>query len=99
MFVATNIDDLVVLTVFFGPGARRPLSGCPSIGGQYLGFIAILVVSVLGALGHSFCRHRHRLLGCAILLGLRAAWAARRHRNDHDDDWNWAAKPVWEQPP
>lgn len=87
MFVATNIDDLVVLMVFFGR-ARGDVSATLSVvAGQYLGFLAILVVSVLGALGA-------RLLPDAavayfglvpLLLGVRAAWVAWRHPRDDDD--------------
>lgn len=89
MFVATNLDDLVVLMVFFGRARGDRSAAFRVVVGQYLGFAAILVVSVLGALGA-------QLLPAAaiayfglvpILLGLRAAWTAWRHRDDDDDDW------------
>ena len=51
MFVATNIDDLVVLMVFFGRARGDRTAILRVVAGQYLGFIAILVASVLGALG------------------------------------------------
>ena len=89
MFVATNIDDLVVLTVFFGRARGDRFSGCPGIGGAIPGFITILVVSVLGALGAQLLPDTAiAYFGVVpILLGLRAAWSAWRHRDDHDDDW------------
>ncbi|MBV9886649.1 MAG: cadmium resistance transporter [Acidobacteria bacterium] len=44
-FAATNIDDLVLLTLFF---ARR-VPTRRIVAGQYLGFAGIVVVSLLGA--------------------------------------------------
>ena len=90
MFVATNIDDLVVLTVFFGRARGDRAAVVKVVAGQYLGFVAILVVSVLGALGVQL------LPGNAIayfgllplLLGVRAAWSAwtdRRRAPDGDE--------------
>ena len=89
MFVATNIDDLVVLTVFFGRARGDRSAAARVLVGQYLGFIAILVVSVLGALGAQLLPDTAiAYFGLVpILLGLRAAWAAWRHRDDHDEDW------------
>lgn len=88
MFVATNIDDLVVLMVFFGR-ARGDLSATAQVViGQYLGFIGILVVSVLSALGAQLLPATAvAYLGLVPLaLGIRAAWTAWRHREDDDDD-------------
>ena len=55
--------------------------------GQYLGFMAILTAAVLGALGAGLLPEPANLyLGLLpLLLGLRAAWRARRQRH-HDDD-------------
>jgi len=44
-FAATNIDDLLILTLFF---ARR-IQPRRIVAGQYLGFSAIVLVSLLGA--------------------------------------------------
>ncbi|TQF74337.1 cadmium transporter [Rhodococcus spelaei] len=51
LFAVTNIDDLVVLTLFFGRvvGQRRAESRV--VAGQYLGFVGIVCVSVAGGLG------------------------------------------------
>jgi len=51
MFVATNIDDLVVLMVFFGRARGDRAATVRVVGGQYLGFVAILLVSIVGAFG------------------------------------------------
>ena len=80
-FTVTNIDDIVVLAVFFGQAPAHRGAAIRVIAGQYLGFAAILAVSIAGAiLGAT-------LLPSAvlpyfgllpILLGLRAAWVAWR---------------------
>jgi cadmium resistance protein CadD (predicted permease) len=82
MFVVTNIDDLLVLALFFGrTPARRVVLG------QYLGFGATLVVSVLGALGAGLLPPSLiPYLGLLPLaLGLHAAWQLVRRRDDDDD--------------
>jgi len=68
-FVATNIDDLVLLTLFF---ARR-IQPRRIVAGQYLGFSAIVLVSLLGAWGAFAIPHQWvRLLGVLPLaLGLK----------------------------
>jgi cadmium resistance transport/sequestration family protein len=95
MFVATNIDDLVVLMVFFGRARGNPSAVARVVLGQYLGFIAILVVSVFGALGARLLPPPAvAYLGLVpLLLGVRAAWLAWRHRDDDDDDWEVGGRP------
>ena len=77
MFAVTNVDDLVLLAVFFGraTGRRKQLE---VVAGQFLGFAGILAVSVAGALGAGLLPgDAVRWLGVLpILLGLRAAWQA-----------------------
>jgi len=53
LFVATNIDDIVVLTVLFAVAARGTsrLRGWQIVAGQYLGLITLIAVSFLAALG------------------------------------------------
>ena len=82
MFVATNIDDLVVLMVFFGRARGDRSATARVFVGQYLGFIAILVVSVIGALGAQLLPDSAvAYFGLVpLLLGIRAAWAAWRPR-------------------
>lgn len=75
MFAVTNVDDLLVLAVFFGwaRGVVRVVVG------QHLGFAGILVVSVVGALGVALLPEAVRpLLGLVpIALGVKAF--LRRH--------------------
>lgn len=82
MFAVTNIDDLVVLAVFFGQAAGSRSSAGRVVVGQYLGFTAILAVSVLGAFGADLLPESAiPYLGLLpLILGLRAAWNAWRER-------------------
>jgi cadmium resistance protein CadD (predicted permease) len=51
-FAATNIDDIVILTVFFSQGERRRTV----LLGQYLGFTALILISLVGFLVDAFYR-------------------------------------------
>ncbi|WP_103341416.1 cadmium resistance transporter [Amycolatopsis sp. CA-126428] len=83
MFAVTNVDDLVLLAVFFGQAAGRR-GGLKVVAGQFLGFAAILAVSVAGALGAGLLPDGAvRWLGVLpVLLGIRAAWQAWRQDED-----------------
>ncbi|GAA3867020.1 cadmium resistance transporter [Saccharothrix violaceirubra] len=87
MFAVTNIDDLLLLAVFFGR-ARGRVAVLEIVAGQYLGFAAILAVSVLGALGAGLLPETViPYLGLLPLaLGLRAGWTAWRGRHEEEDD-------------
>lgn len=68
-FALTNIDDMFLLTLFFAK--RVPTRRI--IGGQYLGFAAIILLSLLGTLGALAIPHGWiRLLGLLpIFLGIK----------------------------
>ena len=51
MFAVTNVDDIVLLAVFFAQAQARRGAQARIVAGQYLGFAGILVVAVAGALG------------------------------------------------
>jgi cadmium resistance protein CadD (predicted permease) len=78
MFAVTNVDDLVVLAVFFGRAGRVRSDAIRVVVGQYLGFVAILAASVLGALGASLLPDSALpYLGLLpLILGIKAAWDA-----------------------
>ena len=89
LFIATNIDDIVILSLFFWRGQGQPGTTRRILAGQYLGFLGILGAAVAAAFGAQV------LLPEAILpyfgliplgLGLWAAWQAWRNRGQDDDD-------------
>ncbi|MET9225964.1 cadmium resistance transporter [Lentzea sp. NPDC003310] len=85
MFAVTNVDDLVLLALFFA----RARSAWQVVAGQYLGFTAILVLAVFGSLGASLLPAQFRpWLGLIPLaLGLKAAWSLWRGSDDeHEHD-------------
>ena len=55
LFIATNIDDIIVLSLFFARGAGRPGTTAKILAGQYLGFVGILAA---GGLGEELVRDR-----------------------------------------
>lgn len=88
MFAVTNIDDLIVLALFFGQAAGYRGGAVRVTLGQYLGFSAILVASVVGALGAALLPGTFvPYLGLLpLLLGLRAAWEVWRERGDESQE-------------
>src|SRR3954451_16105922 len=88
MFAVTNIDDLLVLAVFFGRAAGRRSTAWRIVAGQYLGFLGIVAASVLGALGAGLLPEAVvPYLGLLpIALGLRAGWTAWRDLRDGEED-------------
>lgn len=88
MFAVTNIDDIVVLALFFGQATGHRHGSAQVALGQYLGFSAILVASVLGALGAGLLPESAiAYLGLVpLLLGVRAAWRVCRERSDGDKE-------------
>ena len=96
LFIATNIDDIIVLSLFFARGAGRSGTTAKIIAGQYLGYGAILATAVIVALGarsflpESFIPYFGLI---PLALGLRAAWQSWRGKDD-DDDEQVTGKPI-----
>ncbi len=91
LFAVTNIDDIVILALFFAQAVGHRGSVVRIVAGQYLGFIAILVVAVAAAFGASFLPESAiPYLGLLpIALGLKEAWEAwQERRGDGGDDVN-----------
>lgn len=76
-FSATNIDDIVFLTIFFSQTSRR----WHVVIGQYLGFTALVVISLIGFFGGQVLPHAWlRLLGIApIAIGIKKLFAKRNY--------------------
>ena len=98
LFALTNVDDILVLSLFFGRSAGQQGAARRIVAGQYLGFAALLVITIAASYGATF------LPGSAVpylgvlplALGLRAAWQAwtghrhggsggRQREGNHDD--------------
>jgi cadmium resistance protein CadD (predicted permease) len=88
MFAVTNIDDLLVLAVFFGQAAGSRGGAWRIVIGQYLGFVAILAAAIAGALGAGLLPETViPYLGLLPLaLGIRAAVNTLRERRNGDAD-------------
>lgn len=97
LFITTNIDDIIVLSLFFARGAGRSGTTAKIIAGQYLGFGAILAAAIILALGargflpESFIPYFGLI---PLALGLRAAWQSWRGQDDDDDDEQATGKPI-----
>ncbi|GAA2027270.1 cadmium resistance transporter [Terrabacter terrae] len=95
LFLVTNIDDIIVLSLFFARGAEAHGTTARITAGQYLGFGAILTASVLMTLGASAFLPADAIAYFGLIpliLGLRAAWQA--WRSDDDDDAPAGTKPI-----
>lgn len=88
LFVATNIDDIIVLSLFFARGAGRPGTTAKILAGQYLGFVGILAAALLVTLGAGWALPEETIPYFGLIplaLGLWAAWQAYRGEGDDDD--------------
>jgi cadmium resistance transport/sequestration family protein len=89
LFAATNIDDIVVLTILFLASTRGRPRAWQIVAGQYLGFITLVAISVVAALGLTIIPDEWvGFLGLIPLgIGLYGLIRAiRRRRRDDDDD-------------
>ena len=88
LFAVTNIDDLLILALFFGRGAGQRGANRRVVIGQYLGFLAIVAVAMAAAFGATFLPESAiPYLGLLPLaLGIKAAWQAWKGRDDAGDE-------------
>ena len=79
-FVVTNIDDLLLLSIYFSTGKYRSWS---IVSGQYLGIITLIVISLSGVLvGKILADHWVSLLGLMPhFLGIKDIFK----KNDDDE--------------
>ncbi|MET8042465.1 cadmium resistance transporter [Micromonospora sp. NPDC005215] len=88
LFAVTNIDDILILALFFARGAGRRDTTRNIVAGQYLGFAGILAVAVAAAFGATFLPDEAvPYLGLLPLaLGIKTAVQTWRPRTDNADD-------------
>ena len=89
LFIVTNIDDIIVLSLFFARGAGQRGTTARILAGQYLGFGGILAAAVLVTLGADAFLPPQAIpyFGLIpLLLGVWAAWQAWRGDDDDDDE-------------
>ncbi len=89
LFAVTNVDDIVVLSLFFGRSAGQPGAPGRIVAGQYAGFAALLAIAVAAAFGATFLPASDlAYLGfLPLALGLRAAWQTwREHQRSGQDE-------------
>ena len=86
LFLVTNIDDIIVLSLFFARGAGTRHLTARITAGQYLGFGAILTVSVLVAAGASTFLPTDAIPYFGLIPLVLGLWAAFRGGDDDDDD-------------
>ncbi len=96
LFMATNIDDIIVLSLFFARGAGQRGTTARILAGQYLGFAGILGAAVLVTIGAGAFLPSAAIPYFGLIplaLGLWAAWQVWRGGDD-DDDAKVAGKKV-----
>ena len=88
MFAVTNIDDILLLSLYFGQAKGRGVQELRIVVGQYVGFGGILAVSIVGAYGASLLSGDVvAYLGLVpLLLGVRAAVEVWRGRDRPAED-------------
>ena len=89
LFIVTNIDDIIVLSLFFARGAGQRGTTARITAGQYLGFAGILGAAVVVTLGAGAFLPPEVIPYFGLIplvLGLLAAWRTWRAWRDDDDD-------------
>ena len=88
LFVVTNLDDLLLLSLFFARAGDRPGRRRQVVIGQYLGMAGIVALSVLAAMGAALLPSSWlTYLGLVPLaLGIREAVRVARGRGEEADE-------------
>lgn len=95
LFLVTNIDDIIVLSLFFARGAGQRGTTTKIVVGQYLGFGGILLASLTVTFGAGLFLPDAAIPYFGLIplvLGVYAAWQV--WRNGDEDDDSVADKPI-----
>lgn len=87
LFLVTNVDDIIVLSLFFARGAGQRDTTTKILAGQYIGFGGILFASLAVTFGAGLFLPDAAIpyFGLIpLLLGAYAAWQAWRDGDDDD---------------
>ena len=95
LFAATNIDDIVVLTVLFLASRCGSPGPWQIVAGQYLGFITLVVISVVAARGLTIVAGEWVGFLGLIPLGIGIWTLVRGLRRNGDDDDKVTAVGLW----
>jgi cadmium resistance protein CadD (predicted permease) len=87
LFAATNVDDMLLLALYFGQPQRDRAAERRIVVGQYLGVGAIIAISLLGAFafGHLPSSVTAYLGLVPLALGVRAGIEALEHHRQRDE--------------
>lgn len=91
LFAVTNIDDIIVLSLFFARGGKWPSTTRNIALGQYLGFGGILGVALLTTWGAGALLPQRAIPYFGLIplvLGLKAAWEVVRGEENDDDEFD-----------
>ena len=94
LFLVTNIDDIIVLSLFFARGAGQRGTTTKIVVGQYLGFGGILLASVAVTFGAGLFLPDDAIPYFGLIPLLLGVYAARRVWCNGDDDDSVADKPI-----
>ena len=95
-FAATNIDDIFILMLFFSQTSEA-FRNWHVVVGQYLGFAALVALSILGSLGVLIVPEEWiGLLGLVpIFLGIRALTHLRGNAEDEEERKPIEGPGIW----
>jgi cadmium resistance protein CadD (predicted permease) len=87
LFAVTNVDDMLLLALYFGQAKRDRAAERRVVVGQYLGVGAIIAISLLGAFafGRLPSSATAYLGPVPLALGVRAGIEALQHHRQHSD--------------
>lgn len=87
LFAVTNIDDIIVLALFFARGAKHRGTTRTILLGQYLGFLGILIIAAVASYGAVTLLPAEAIPYFGLIplaLGIKAGWDSIRGNDDDE---------------